>query len=830
MPRAGTLCCVTTAALVALCAGRAQAWIPAQAESRFPADTAPATATPDSSGAAEFPVSQIPTQAEATSTRLREIEQALRPTREVGQIERGLPGARDTVTAIWDFQREILEKQQSRRLLIDLNQEWTRRETQYTEWRKAVQAQSADLAGLVGEVDSLRRRWTRTLESMSEPDVPSQIAQQVQAALTEVQAETARINQRLDELLIAQFSITKILLDIEQARTEISNQLGVERRELLQVDSPPLWRAAAYSGMQGLTALIGRSIEATVRAVKYFTAVYRNRLIPHVVVTLLLIGVAIASRRKRELAPGSEAAAGTRLVSTHPVASVILASLLATWWIYPHALLPVYDLAILATVLPLLVLMPAYLSPEQRRPATALLGLAVLLRLTVLLLGESPAQRLVLIPLTMLGAGWCIAELRSVSVFRTSWAAWSGLLRLMGRLALAALVISLFANLVGNFSLAGLLTVAVLTSAYLALVLTALVHVFTDVLVLLLSSEATRRSRFVQHHRAKLGTGGSAAVRLAAVFAWAVITMQMFTLFDPISGAIRQFLAAKFTLGMASVSVGGVLIFLLTVWLSVSAGRTVSSILELDVLDRMDLPYGLPSTIGKLVRYTLVALGFFLALAAIGVELTKLTILGGALGVGVGFGLQNIVNNFVSGLILAFERPIREGDVIEVGGLLGTVRRIGARSSTLRTYDGAEVVVPNADLIAKQVVNWTLSDRTRRIVLSLGVAYGSNPNEVIALLVNTALQHPKVLRVPEPGVAFKGFGESSLDFELLMWTAEFEDAGSIKSEVGVAVYEALQKAGIEIPFPQRDLHLRTVDEGAAGALRNEAQIPGSGAD
>jgi small-conductance mechanosensitive channel len=227
-----------------------------------------------------------------------------------------------------------------------------------------------------------------------------------------------------------------------------------------------------------------------------------------------------------------------------------------------------------------------------------------------------------------------------------------------------------------------------------------------------------------------------------------------------------------------------------------------------------------------LVNYTVVGLGLVLAASATGLGSTQLALVFGALGVGIGFGLQNIVNNFVSGLILIFERPIKVGDRIETAAHLGVVTRIGIRSSTVRTFDGAEVVVPNADLISKEVINWTLSDQVRRVEVRVGTAYGSDPHRVIEVLREVAAAEIKVLDDPAPLAVMIGFGDSSLDFRLLVW-APVEDFLEVGSRLHLAIFDALGQAGIEIPFPQRDLHLRSVDPAAAADLGREREPAGA---
>jgi small-conductance mechanosensitive channel len=203
----------------------------------------------------------------------------------------------------------------------------------------------------------------------------------------------------------------------------------------------------------------------------------------------------------------------------------------------------------------------------------------------------------------------------------------------------------------------------------------------------------------------------------------------------------------------------------------------------------------------------ILTLGFLLALGAIGLDLTKVTILAGAFGVGLGFGLQSIVNNFVSGLILLFERPIRVGDIVEVGDLVGEVSRIGIRASTVRTYQGADIIVPNAQLVTERVTNWTASDRRRRIEIAVGVDYRSAPEKVVEVLEGVARAHPEILKQPMPQAVFRAFGESAMSFELRAWTNHIERWTTIQTELAMGVHAALRDAGMTIPFPQREVRL-----------------------
>jgi len=203
------------------------------------------------------------------------------------------------------------------------------------------------------------------------------------------------------------------------------------------------------------------------------------------------------------------------------------------------------------------------------------------------------------------------------------------------------------------------------------------------------------------------------------------------------------------------------------------------------------------------------------ALAVLGIDLTQITIMLGALGVGIGFGLQQIVNNLVCGIILLIERPVRVGDYIEHGGQWAEVRKIGLRATRVLTFDRADIWIPNGDLITREVINWTFSDRFARLKLPVGVAYGSDTDQVLNILMEVANADKAVVQYPAPYAFFNGFGESSLNFELRVYLLDLDNYFTVWGRLYQEIERKLREAGITIPFPQRpqrDLHLRSVDQ------------------
>ena len=271
----------------------------------------------------------------------------------------------------------------------------------------------------------------------------------------------------------------------------------------------------------------------------------------------------------------------------------------------------------------------------------------------------------------------------------------------------------------------------------------------------------------------------------------------------------RQTLSESVQLGELDISLGEVLAFGLGIWAAVLISRVLSAALEEDVGPRLELGPGVPAAAALVVRYTVLAIGFLLAAAAAGIGLSQLALFAGALGVGVGFGLQNVVSNFVSGLLLVFGRPVKVGDTIDIVGFRGTITKIGIRSSTIRSLTGADVIIPNSKLIESELVNWTHDDESMRVDVPVGVAYGSDLQKVHSTLLETAKSLDFVLDRPPPAVLMTGFGDSSIDFRVQIWIAHPLEMPKAQSKLSLAIDEALAAANIEIPFPQRDLHIRS---------------------
>ena len=277
--------------------------------------------------------------------------------------------------------------------------------------------------------------------------------------------------------------------------------------------------------------------------------------------------------------------------------------------------------------------------------------------------------------------------------------------------------------------------------------------------------------------------------------------------------AIRDFIVKVWTtelFGPDTVTIGGILILVFLFASVIIVERILQRLLIRRFLSKTRLQPSLQFGLSRIIGYTLIAIGFYVAFQAVGLDLSSLAIVAASVGVGVGFGLQNIINNFVSGIIILAERPISIGDRIDVAGVAGRVTKIQLRSTTVVTNDNITMIVPNADFISNTVTNWSHGDPKVRIRVPIGVAYGSDLKLLQRLLLEAAEEHPKALRDPSPVVLFTEFGDSSLNFELGVWTQEMTATPiHFTSQMNFIIEQKLRDNDIEIPFPQRDLHVRS---------------------
>jgi len=717
------------------------------------------------------------------------------------------------------------------RSLEGATQQWQIMRSTLNDWQTKLSTRSQTLAGWRQTAGWEIKTWELTARELRKSGVGGALVDTAKGVQQAWQEADNKLKSRQSEVLAVQGQLNAQLEIVEEMLDLIARVRAETRLGVLQPDYKPLWQGISpLQRQRALPSISDRTSRDTEIARAYIRG-QQTSIFVHAVLTLLGIGIFLAARnRVRGLAERREDLQRPLSIFRRPITAALALSLMAFPWAYPDAPPSFREVVGIVALIPVVVLLPLIVAPSMRKAVYVVAGLSLLVRFTDVVSSGTSAGRVVLLVYSIAAgaAAWWFFRPGGAASKVEGGRYWRSA-RVMARLAAFLFFVSAALNIIGFVSLADLLAEGTLLSAFLGLLMLVAVSVTEGVSAAILFSPVMQVSNMARWNGQIILHWIVRVASLGAVILWFLGTLRYFRIQEPVLQGLWAILTASATIGSVSISLGDIIGFVLAIFGGLYVSRFLRFVLNVEVFPRVTLPRGVPATIVMLLNYTVLGLAFVLAVAAAGIDLTKFALIAGALSVGIGFGLQNVVNNFVSGLILAFERPVQAGDAVQVGDIWGEVRRIGVRSSTVRTWSGAEVIVPNADLISNQVTNWTLSDRQRRMEIPIGVAYGTNPHQVIELATGCAKNHPQVLSSPEPRTIFTGFGESSLDFELRAWTEEFDNYLATKSDLLLAVHDALYAAGIEIPFPQRDLHLRTVDGEAASRLTGRAAPQPSGA-
>jgi len=796
-------------------------WLTAVAFSQSPQTT-------DSAATAGqgIPLPEIITRAEQIKRPLREIGGRLSSNSEVASIAAQL----QTGTAQLPAQaRQIEERIATAPTLYELReleQVWKLRNEELDRWQKTLAQAGAQAESDLRWLREEQPKWAQTLNETDDPDLLETVFDRLRAALVEMQKLERAVEERLNLLLLLQdrvsqqdFLVASVLDHIALAKQRFQEQL-------LTRDHRPLWSALLNQDAQSAQAIApaDKSFVHELAAARESINGQRQTVVLLITLFIALLWANIKLAKRLDSLPTDEDALlhqeGTVRVLKRPASVALLITLLTYLWLSPLSASILNSIVALLLLIPFLRVARLLVEPPSwlRVPFYALAVLHLSDQIRFLADIEAVIERLIFLFEIGVAQGVVVWMLRPVrfaqlsnSAFTLKW------LRRAFYLMLALLAISLLANLFGLMTLAKLLGEGVLHSAYLGALLYAVARIVVIVIALLLRTRRAQMLAFVQSYRDEMMIWCKRASYFVMAVVWLNGTLELFTIREQIAAAVMRILDASLSFRSLSISLGDVLSFLVVGAAAYGIARFVRIVLQEDVLTRIPLKRGVPQAIATAVQYLLLIVGFVMALTAAGFEMDRLTLLTGAFGVGIGFGLQNIINNFVSGLILLFERPVQVGDAVQVGSTSGDITRIGIRSSTISTAQGAEVIVPNAKLISDEVTNWTLSNQIRRAEISVGVEYDSDPTQVIKLLVGVAKSNPDVLDEPSPFALFKGFGDNALEFELRFWVA-FQSHVAVKSQVAVAVAAALRKAGISISTPQRDLHVTLIESELKNSL------------
>jgi potassium-dependent mechanosensitive channel len=750
-----------------------------------------------------IPIAEISARASEDRDWLASLRTQVDELGNVAPLEGGIEAVRLDARKL----KEVLPSQLSRSsgfdALLRIQGVWAELAQRVGGWQTELTQRAGSVEARLTELEARRVLWRNTFQSARDQDGPEVVLLEARATRDAFMDAIPEVTEVRDRLIKAQSQAA-------QLRTELEASLGLvtaKQDELLSTllvrDQPPLWSLGESEDMaqvgERVRAELQSQIDATLRLATEQVERFGLQLLVLVVIAL---GLRSARSRTRQWPREDLRMLRVAYVFERPYAIALLLAIALTESIYvqpPHAVTQLADLLLLFPAL--VVIWP--LAEQPLRPALLALGGFYLLDQLRDFVEALPVVERWLFILEMglasAAAAWLLGRSRrGRPPVGAASAEARRLAPMVLRAAIGVFAIAACCAALGFMRLGRLLGDGTLGSAYAGVLLYAIVQSLRAVLFYALRSRFVRPVRSVSRHVEAVERGVGIVLGVAGTLVWATVALRLFGLSAPLYRTLAGVLGAELKLGSLVISLGDVLAFVLTIVGAMLLARAIERVLADDVYPRLGTARGASYAVSTILRYSILSLGFLTAVSAMGFDMDRLTVLIGAFGVGIGFGLQNVINNFVSGLILLFERPIQIGDAIEVDGVSGTVYRIGIRASVVRTFEGADVTIPNGNLLSQRLVNWTMSDRHRRIEITFSVPYGTDPDAVFDALGEAAAENAHILAEPAPQPLFTGFNEKLLDFSLRAWVADNDQWVRARSDLVRSVQRRLSKRGIEV--------------------------------
>jgi len=747
-----------------------------------------------------IPLSEIGSQLESTLGSIQSIESTLSTDQITATVEKRLPALTSEIQLRGTEMAKYLAGSVPLELLHSMEIVLQTYRDQLSSWNHDLTERARILDGQIAQLEGLGKIWKSTLQmpelSKAAPEIPKRVQ-----GLIDFIGRTQQAAESLRERdLTLQGHVLEATARLQAIAPTFARAQANAVKSLFVQDSPPLWSLGVEQWRKERQAsLIPRASAGLFRA-------YLRReptlFLLHAVIILFLILSVYWLRRGvhkwteeepslRRAAPVFDLPVSTAITlsflvmgSIYSMAPFLLRAIL--WGVFLISIALILRRLIDRALFPMLNALLVLYFVDQLRLLTALLPLTGRLVFGAEMLGGT----LFLI--------WLIYSKHSPTVGVNTTKLFARAIRLAIQMGLIVFPVTLLANVFGYVNFANLLGGGALRSAYVGAALYAAVRIVEGLIIISLGTRPLCLMRAVRLNRPMLQRRICGVAEILAFVYWASLTLNFFGLRTPLITSTEEVLRANLAIGSFSISLGQVLAFIATVWAAFAASRFLRFLLDEDIYHHWHLARGIPQAISTMVHYAVLLIGFFVGLAVLGVDLTKVTILAGAFTVGVGFGLQTVINNFVCGLILLFERPIKVGDIIQIDADIGEVRRIGIRACVIRTTDGSEVIVPNGTIISNKVTNWTLSDRYRAIEVSVTVARGAAPEHVIEVLKRVAANHSSITKEPAPQAHVVNFAAATVSFSLRAWTERYEDWVQVRSDLSVAVDKALTRENITV--------------------------------
>ena len=736
-----------------------------------------------------IPIADVAIQAEVVTSRLEKFESQGNVQTLMDSTKEDLPDLSKEVSLLAVETRQLIKLNTQLQRIRPMEEEWADIKKRSDAITSSLTTVAVQLDADLKELDDLTAAWTATADSAKASSAPPEVTDRIKEVMGNIAKSRKLMLERRSDVLSLQSQSADI-----GAQTSEAQQILAEAKEravnrLLHKDSPAIWSADFWTASaQSFSRETGDSLLGKIAIIKEYIAEHQNNFISHAMIYILLAGILLGTRSKiRQLSKTDEELNRHQKVFQKPLLTALLIALLVSTWFYPRAPREFWIVIGILSVIPVITLARHVLEKHLHPILYVVIGLYLIDKLRAILSTMPMLSRLVFLAeaiMAILFAVW-ILKVSRPGPNAPAWAKegiWQ-VIRIISWIGLVVIIIAFGANISGHVRLSDLIGNTALSSAYIAIFLYALTQIGEGLIQGACYMQPISRLGMVKKHRPVITRHINHWLKWAAFLYWVYVTLNSLGVFQSAVTLATDAFNSSVHVGSLVLSVGYIVAFFFMIWAASTVSRFIRFVLEEEMFPKMRLARGMPYAVLTIVHYVIIVIGMVLALNALGVDMTKFTILAGAFSVGVGFGLQNIINNFVSGLILLFERPIEVGDTIEMEGITGRIVRIGIRATVVLSNAGSEVIIPNGKLISDKVINWTLSGNLRQVSAIVTVKAGVDAEATKKIMLDIAARNEQVLDTPPPIALITRRGFDAYDFELKVWTDALNSWGKVKSDL-----------------------------------------------
>jgi small-conductance mechanosensitive channel len=754
-------------------------------------------------------VSDIPENAVKTLETLKEIKSTLAINDKYMEVHESLPSYAKSIDDLLKYPvYEDLEHEDIR-TLDKLKAQWAVYLKQLKEW-ETIYKQYIDLYDDNRKIlQELSKLWAQTHINASQKNAPKAIQDHIASVIIAIEKLRSHAKEYYDAILTDSNVVTTKILLIKETVEKINEVEVMLTNRVFYQNKPPyfdLLKTESFSPVKYFKSIYDVTLEKfqEVRIYIQTNSTKFFNLLFWAMIDGLFVFYFYYLQRKGKLFVRRESLYKRKFFFIkRPFSTFFILIILANNIIFPEVPKSVMEFQLLVILLPIFRILRTVVPNE----AIKHFNIYFMLYLSYLILrnatGSELDERTVSIIFSLSLAIFIFFLIRHRVLEYFSRDTFLKLIYYFLNFLMILLFISVFANLYGAVQMSSRITAGVMVVFHSSLIFYTLNLVLTGYVVILFRRRISTASHIKEKFTKHIENAIKWMIKGGMLLWWFLVVTKVVGIYGYIVEFIDETLALSWTISTVTISVQSIFDFIIIVvgtWVIV---KIVNTLLEVEVFARYTFPRGIPTVISRTLNYIIIFSGSLIALSSLGITSSQFAIVFGALGVGIGFGLRNIIANFISGIIMVYERPIQIGDTIEINNTMGKVLGIGTRSSTIKTFDGSEVIIPNADFIAKDITNWTLSDERRRKTIVFKVDFDSDIDLVLDIMKNIAVKNENVLKDPEPEAAFLGFGEYYLEFKLYFWLTD--NLISAPSNIAKEIYRELKRNGVKMPLPKHKL-------------------------